>query len=116
MNLIQSLMRKTIRGSISKCDKVKNYLKAVEEQFASSEKTLGSTLLNKLSSMKYYGDKGVREHIMEMGDISTRLKSLEMEFQTLSLFILYSTSFLQNMGHLRSLITHIRTSGQLMNC
>ncbi|KAL5731122.1 hypothetical protein ACHQM5_003880 [Ranunculus cassubicifolius] len=77
--LIQSHMKKNIRGSIPKVDKVKDYLKAVEEQFARSEKALASTLLNKLSSMKYYGDKGVREHIMEMRDISTELKSLEME-------------------------------------
>ena len=40
---------------------------------------MASTLMSKLSSMKFTGTKGVREHIMEMRDIAARLKSLEIE-------------------------------------
>ena len=45
----------------------------------SSDKALASTLMSKMCFMKFNGTKGVREHIMEMRDITTQLKSLEIE-------------------------------------
>jgi uncharacterized 2Fe-2S/4Fe-4S cluster protein (DUF4445 family) len=60
-------------------DKVKDYLKAIEEQFVSSNKALANTLMNKLSIMKHNKSRGVCEHIMEMRDIAAQLKSLETE-------------------------------------
>ena len=77
--LIKSHVSKSIRGSIPECDKVKDYIKAIEEQFVSSDKALASTLMNKLSIMKHGKSKSVREHIMEMRDIAAQLKSLEIE-------------------------------------
>ncbi|XP_028121909.1 uncharacterized protein LOC114319102 [Camellia sinensis] len=77
--LIKSHISQSIRGSISPSDKVKNYTRAIEEQFVSSDKALGSTLMNKLSGMKHNNSRSVREHIMEMRDIAARLKSLEIE-------------------------------------
>ncbi|XP_057954113.1 uncharacterized protein LOC131148430 [Malania oleifera] len=47
---IKSHVCKSIRGSIPECDYVKDYIKAIEEQFVSSEKALASTLMNKLKS------------------------------------------------------------------
>ncbi|XP_028100280.1 uncharacterized protein LOC114299683 [Camellia sinensis] len=69
----------SIRGSIPPSDKVKNYMRAIEEQFVSSDKALASTLMNKLSGMKHNNSRSVREHIMEMRSIAARLKSLEIE-------------------------------------
>ena len=77
--LIKSHVSKNIRGSIPECDKVKDYMKAIEEQFVSSDKALASTLMNKLSGMKHNKSRTVREHIMEMRDIAAQLKSLEVE-------------------------------------
>ncbi|XP_059438548.1 uncharacterized protein LOC132171279 [Corylus avellana] len=77
--LIKSHISKSIRGSIPPCDKVKDYLKAIEEQFVSSDKALASTLMNKLSIMKHDKSRSMREHIMEMRDIAAQLKSLEIE-------------------------------------
>ena len=83
MMLIKVHVGKSIHGSISDCDKVKDYLNAIEQQFETSDKAMASTLMSKLSSMKFTSTKGVREHIMEMRDIATRitarLKSLEIE-------------------------------------
>ncbi|RVW51338.1 hypothetical protein CK203_075501 [Vitis vinifera] len=76
---IKSSIGKSIRGSISECAKVKEYLKAIEQQFETSDKALASTLMTKMCSMKFNGTKGVREHIMEMRDIVAQLKSLEIE-------------------------------------
>ena len=56
------------------------FMKALEAQFVTSDKALASTLMKKLSSMKFDNSKGVREHIMEMRDIASQLKSLKIEF------------------------------------
>ncbi|XP_026416154.1 uncharacterized protein LOC113311542 [Papaver somniferum] len=77
--LIKSHINKSIRGSIPEHDNVRDYLQAIEEQFATSDKVLAGTLMQKLSSMRYNGTSGVREHIMEMGDISSQLGALEVE-------------------------------------
>ncbi|KAL6342868.1 hypothetical protein AAG906_016887 [Vitis piasezkii] len=74
-----SSIGKSIRGSIFECAKVKEYLNAIEQQFETSDKALANTLMTKMCSMKFNGTKGVREHIMEMRDIATQLKSLEIE-------------------------------------
>lgn len=42
--LIKSHISQSIRGSIRNCDKVKAYMKAIEEQFVSFDKALASTL------------------------------------------------------------------------
>ena len=77
--LIKSHISQSIRGSIPPSNKVKNYMKAIEEQFVSSDKALASTLMNKLSGMKHNNSRSVREHIMEMRNIAARLKSSEIE-------------------------------------
>ncbi|XP_024043248.1 uncharacterized protein LOC112099945 [Citrus clementina] len=74
---MQSHVSKSIRGFIPQCTKAKDFIKVVEEQFVSHDKALASTLMQKLSSIKLDNTKG--EHIMEMRDIATQLKSLEIE-------------------------------------
>ncbi|XP_028075147.1 uncharacterized protein LOC114277453 [Camellia sinensis] len=85
--LIKSHISQSIRGSIPPSNKVKNYMRAIEKQFVSSDKALASTLMNKLPGMKHNNSRSVREHIVEMRDIAARLKSLEIEI---------SESFLAN--------------------
>ncbi|KAF7810492.1 Retrovirus-related Pol polyprotein from transposon TNT 1-94 [Senna tora] len=77
--LIKSRIRANIRGSIPDEEKFKDYVKPIDEQFASLDKTLTSTLMAQLSSMKYTGTKVVCEHIMQMRDIAAQLKSLNIE-------------------------------------
>ncbi|XP_028057286.1 uncharacterized protein LOC114261243 [Camellia sinensis] len=90
--LIKSYISQSIRGSIPPSDKVKNYMRAIEEQFVSSNKALASTLMYKLSGMKHKNSRSVCEHIIEMRDITARLKSSEIEISESFLinFILYS--------------------------
>ncbi|KAH9801459.1 hypothetical protein KPL71_001044 [Citrus sinensis] len=90
MMLIKAHVGKSIRGSIPDCAKVKDYLNAIKQQFETSNKAMASTLMSKLSSMKFTATKGMGEHIMEMRDIGARLKSLEIEI---------SESFLGFLNH-----------------
>lgn len=50
--LMKSHVAKPIRGSIPSCDTAKEFMKAINEQFISSDKAKASTLMSKLSSMK----------------------------------------------------------------
>ena len=59
-----------IRGSVEQHDKVKSLLKAIDEQFVSSDKALASTLIIKFSSLRLTSVRGVREYIMQMRDIA----------------------------------------------
>ena len=67
-----------IRGSVKQIDKVKPLLKSIDEQFATFEKALASTLIMQFSSTKLTEITGVRDHIMHIRDIAAQLKSLEV--------------------------------------
>ncbi|OIT37663.1 hypothetical protein A4A49_66121, partial [Nicotiana attenuata] len=77
--LIKTHISQSIRGSIPNNDKVKAYLKAIDEQFVSSDKALASTLMKRLSSMTFDRSPAVRKHIIKMRDIAAKLKSLEVD-------------------------------------
>ena len=68
-----------IRGSVDQHEKVRDLLKAIDDQFVTSEKVLASTLIMKFSSLRLTSVKGVREHIMKMRDIAAQLKKLEVD-------------------------------------
>jgi hypothetical protein len=68
-----------IRGSIDQHENVRDLLKAIDDQFVTSEKALASTLIMKFSSYRLTSVKGVREHIMKMRDIAAQLKKLEVD-------------------------------------
>ena len=78
MMYIKNMISASVRGTIGEHNNVKDLLKAIDEQFESSDKALASTLMTKLSSMKLTGIRGVREHIMQMRDIAAQLKNLEV--------------------------------------
>ncbi|RVW42617.1 Retrovirus-related Pol polyprotein from transposon TNT 1-94 [Vitis vinifera] len=68
-----------IHGSVDQHDNVKAILKAINEQFVTSDKALASTLIMKFSSLRLIDVSGVQEHIMKMRDIVAQLKTLEVE-------------------------------------
>ncbi|KAM3219445.1 hypothetical protein P3L10_023976 [Capsicum annuum] len=74
-----------IRGSFEQHNNVKALLKAIDEQFETSDKTLASTLIMKFSSMRLTCERDVREHIMKMRDLAAQLKTLEVCVSTSSL-------------------------------
>lgn len=77
--LIKTYISKSISGSVLECDKVKDYMKSIEEQLLRSEKAQASVLMKKLSGTKLEKGRGVRAYIMEMRDIAAKLRSLEVD-------------------------------------
>ncbi|RVW78975.1 hypothetical protein CK203_040164 [Vitis vinifera] len=67
-----------IRGAIPDSDNAMTYIKLVEEQFLGTSKSLASTLMIKMITMKYDGHSGVCEHIMKMSGMVSQLKGMDM--------------------------------------
>ncbi|XP_027157958.1 uncharacterized protein LOC113759580 [Coffea eugenioides] len=92
--LIKSHINQSIRGSIPDCDRVKAYVKAIDEQFVSSDKALASTLMKKFASMTLDKSKSVHKQIIEIRDIAAKLKSLKVEISESFLVHFILNSFL----------------------
>ncbi|RVW93240.1 Retrovirus-related Pol polyprotein from transposon TNT 1-94 [Vitis vinifera] len=68
------------RGVVT--DEVTNasdFLAEIQKRFAKNDKAETSTLLASLISMKYKGKGNVREYIMEMSHLASKLKALKLE-------------------------------------
>ncbi|XP_060196887.1 uncharacterized protein LOC132626146 [Lycium barbarum] len=76
---IKTKISTDIRGSVEHYNNVKALLKAIDEQFETSDKALAGTLIMKFSSMRLTSVRGVRENIMKMRDLAAQLKTLEVE-------------------------------------
>ena len=67
---IKTKITASIRGSVEQYEKVRDLLKAIDEQFVTSEKALASTLIMKFSTLRLTTVKDVRDHIMQIRDIT----------------------------------------------
>ncbi|GAV62235.1 UBN2_2 domain-containing protein, partial [Cephalotus follicularis] len=76
--IMKSSISVAIRGAIPDSNDAKTYLASVEEQFNGSSKAHASTLIMKMLTTRYDGTSGVREHIMMMNDMASKLKGMEM--------------------------------------
>ena len=88
----------SICGSVQKHTNVRALLKAIDEQFATLDKTLTSTLIMKFSSLRLTNVKGVREHIVKMRDIAAQLKTLEVDMSDTFLVHYILNTLLQQYG------------------
>ncbi|XP_028760159.1 uncharacterized protein LOC114759168 [Neltuma alba] len=77
--LIKTRIARSIRGAIPKCETAKEYLEAVDKQFKPTDKQMGGTIMSELCAMRLTGIGGTRQHIMKMRDLSSQLKSFDME-------------------------------------
>ena len=68
------------RGTMSdEITTAKDFLENLEQRFAKNEKAETSTLLAKLISMRYKGQGNIREYIIEMSHIASKLKALKLD-------------------------------------
>ncbi|GMJ05206.1 hypothetical protein HRI_004189800 [Hibiscus trionum] len=57
----------------------KSFLDDLEQRFAKNDKVEMTSLLNSLMSIKYKGQGNIREYIMEMFHLASKLKALKIE-------------------------------------
>jgi hypothetical protein len=67
-----------IRGALPKiANNAKTFMAKIEEHFKGSSKVNASILMSKLMQVKYDGRGNVREHVLKLIDMPTKLKDLE---------------------------------------
>ncbi|CAM8993241.1 unnamed protein product [Rhodiola kirilowii] len=71
---------KAFRGIVpDEISSAKDYLAEFEKRFVENDKAKTSELLANLISLKYSGKGNIREHIMEMSQLASKLKALKLE-------------------------------------
>jgi hypothetical protein len=75
--MAKSTILDAIKGSILDCETSTEYLKKVESQFIGSSKAYASTLIKKLVNEKY-SSGGIREHILKMSNMTSKLKPMDL--------------------------------------
>jgi hypothetical protein len=78
---IKSSIKVAIRGGILDCETAKEYFKKVESQFTGSSKTYASTIIKRLVTEKYSFGSEVREHILKMSNMTSKLKTMDMRLK-----------------------------------
>ena len=78
--IIKHSISDTIRGAMPKEENAKKFLSQIADRFVASEKVEACTLLSKLVTMRYNGKGNIREYIMEMSNLVTKMKALKLEF------------------------------------
>ena len=68
-----------IKTALPKTDNAKEMLKFVEELSQTADKSLVGTIMSTLTTMKFDGSRSMHEHVIEMTNLSARLKSSGME-------------------------------------
>ena len=76
--IVKGSITPAIHGAIPDSDNAMSYIESVEEQFLGTSKSLASTLMIKMITMKYNGHSGVHEHIMKMSDMTSLLKGMDV--------------------------------------
>ena len=71
-------IEENIRGSISECATIKEYLEKLKSQFTGSTKATASTLIKKLVTARYTGG-GIRKHISDMRTTAAKLQPMDHE-------------------------------------
>ncbi|XP_060966461.1 uncharacterized protein LOC133034928 [Cannabis sativa] len=78
--IIKRGIPEAFRGAVSEeVTDATTFLAEIEKRFAKSDKAETSTLLKKLISMNFKGKKNIREYIMEMSHLASKLKALKLE-------------------------------------
>ena len=76
--VIKNTIEPAIVGSIPECDTVTEYLERIKSQFTGSSKTYATQLIKQLVTERYSGNGGIREHILRMSHLASKLKPMDL--------------------------------------
>ena len=77
--IIRCTIPETFRGTMSEETTAREFLNDIEKQFTKNEKAETSMLLANLVSMRYKAKGNIRKYILEMSNITSKLKALKLE-------------------------------------
>ena len=76
LRVMQKTIPEAFRGPVSESTMAKAYLADIEQRFVRNEKAEIGILLKEFCSKKYSGQGNIREYILEMSHITSKLKDL----------------------------------------
>ena len=80
MMIMKRVIPETFRGTMSdQITTTKKFLANIENRFVKNEKAKSNMLLTSLISMKYTGKGNVRECILEMSHLASKLKAFQLK-------------------------------------
>ena len=91
--IIKKASPEAFRSTISETIKTaKEFLKEIKNRFSKNEKSETSTILENLISMRYKGNGNIKEYIMEMSHLASKLRAhkLDLSEDLLKNFVLIS--------------------------
>ena len=78
--IIKKVIPEAFRSTISETIKTtKEFQEEIKNRFAKNEKSETSTLLANLISMRYKGNGNIREYIMEMSQLASKLRAHKLD-------------------------------------
>ena len=77
--IMRRAILETFRSTMSQDTTAREFLNDLEKRFAKNEKAETSTLLANLVSMMYKVKGNIREYILDMSNIASKLKVLKLE-------------------------------------
>ena len=86
------MIEPAIMGSILECDTVIEYLDRIKSQFTGSSKTYATQLIKLLMTERYSGNGGIREHMLRISNLASKLKSMDLALKEEFLIHLIFTS------------------------
>ncbi|PON54754.1 hypothetical protein PanWU01x14_192600 [Parasponia andersonii] len=69
----------TVRGAMLEVENIKEFFDTIAERFQKNEKAETSTMFSTLIVMRYKGKENIKEYIMEMSNLTLKLKALMLE-------------------------------------
>ena len=82
MAVIKNTVEPNILGSIGECDSATEYLEKIKNQFTGSSKTYATQIIEQLVTKRYYGGAGtIRDHIMGMSALNSKLKPMDLDLK-----------------------------------
>ncbi|XP_057954717.1 uncharacterized protein LOC131148806 [Malania oleifera] len=80
MMIMKRAILEAFRGTMSDCiTTTKDFLTDIEKRFVKNEKFEISTLLTSLILKRYKGEGNIREYILELSHLTSKLKALKLE-------------------------------------
>jgi hypothetical protein len=77
--VIKNIIELAIVGSILECDTITKYHDRIKSQITGSSKTYATQLIKQLVTERYYGGgSGIREHILRMSNLASKLKPMDL--------------------------------------
>ena len=100
--IIKRAIPKVFRGAVTEDTiNAKEFLAEIEKRFAKSDKAETSTIIKSLISMKYKGKGNIREYIMEMSHLASKLRALKLDLHEDLIVHLILISLLVQFNHFK---------------